>query len=59
MGWFTEFEQKCNILEIFYYFQYFEWSVSGQVFLMQLTDKIVLTSPHAHIMLILKRNHNQ
>ena len=24
MGWFTEFEQKCNILEIFYYFQYFE-----------------------------------
>ena len=24
MEWFTEFEQKCNILEIFYYFQYFE-----------------------------------
>ena len=32
-------------------------SVSGQVFLMQLTDKIVLTFPHAHIMLILKHNH--
>ena len=29
-------------------------SVSGQVFLMQLTNKIVLTSPHALIMLILK-----
>ena len=24
MGWFTEFERKCNILEIFHYFQYFE-----------------------------------
>ena len=22
--WFTQFEQKCNILEIFHYFQYFE-----------------------------------
>ena len=22
--WFTEFERKCNILEIFHYFQYFE-----------------------------------
>ena len=24
MGWFTQFERKCNILEIFHYFQYFE-----------------------------------
>ena len=24
MGWFTKFERKCNILEIFHYFQYFE-----------------------------------
>ena len=24
MGWFAEFERKCNILEIFHYFQYFE-----------------------------------
>ena len=23
-GWFTQFERKCNILEIFHYFQYFE-----------------------------------
>ena len=22
--WFTQFERKCNILEIFHYFQYFE-----------------------------------
>ena len=24
MGWLTQFERKCNILEIFHYFQYFE-----------------------------------
>ena len=24
MGWFTQFERKFNILEIFHYFQYFE-----------------------------------
>ena len=24
MGWFTQLERKCNILEIFHYFQYFE-----------------------------------
>ena len=24
MGWSTQFERKCNILEIFHYFQYFE-----------------------------------
>ena len=23
-GWFTQFQRKCNILEIFHYFQYFE-----------------------------------
>ena len=28
--WFTQFERKCNILEIFHYFQYFEcfWQIS-------------------------------